>query len=228
MSTPHTSHQDINETLCKTLKVNEIFFSLQGETGFAGLPTIFIRLTGCPLRCCYCDTAYAFHAGKKLRIDTILQQISAYRTRFVTVTGGEPLAQKNCHDLLSMLCDEGYVVSLETSGAIAIDRVDERVHKILDLKTPGSGECGKNLYDNLQHLNQEDQVKFVILDEADYNWSQDIITEHQLNERCEVLLSPVHDKLAATTLADWILRDQLPVRLQIQLHKYLWGDVPGR
>jgi len=212
----------------KTLRINEIFFSVQGETRYTGLPTIFIRLTGCPLRCHYCDTAYAFHEGTTMPINDILHRINNYRTRFVTVTGGEPLAQKNCIDLLALLCDEGYQVSLETSGAIDISRVDERVARIVDIKTPASGESGKNRYENLYLLNTRDQVKFVISGRADYDWAREKIREYQLTERCEILLSPSHEELPAQTLADWILADHLPVRLQIQLHKYLWGDVPGK
>jgi len=228
MPTSPTTRQDIAEVLCKTLKINEIFYSLQGETRFVGLPTIFIRLTGCPLRCHYCDTAYAFHAGQRMTLENILQAINQYRTRYVTVTGGEPLAQKYCHDLLALLCDEGYVVSLETSGAMAIDKLDERVCRIVDIKTPGSGEMEKNLMSNLAHLNNNDQIKFVLVDKADYEWSKNLIREHQLNERCEVLLSPAHGSIKPVEVADWILDDQLPVRLQIQLHKFLWGDIPGK
>ena len=213
----------------KTLVINEIFFSLQGESSFSGLPTIFIRLTGCPLRCQYCDTEYAFHEGNKITIRNILLEIAKYRTRFVTVTGGEPLAQRGCTDLLTQLCDDGYIVSLETSGAMAIAMVDERVCKILDIKTPGSGEVKKNRFDNLRYLATSDQVKFVICDETDYEWAKTMINDHQLRERCcNILISPSHDQLQATTLADWVLRDQLPVRFQIQLHKYLWGNVPGK
>ena len=212
----------------KTLVINEIFFSLQGESSFTGLPTIFIRLTGCPLRCQYCDTEYAFHEGNRITIRNILLEISRYRTRHVTVTGGEPLAQRGCFDLLSQLCDDGYHVSLETSGVVDIATVDERVCKILDIKTPGSGEAGKNRWGNFKYLVATDQIKFVICDEADYEWSKTMINDYQLHERCSVLLSPSHNQLEAARLAEWVLRDQLPVRFQIQLHKYLWGDVPGR
>jgi 7-carboxy-7-deazaguanine synthase len=228
MPAQNSLKKNIDQIMAKTLVVNEIFFSLQGESSFTGLPTIFIRLTGCPLRCHYCDTEYAFHEGNKITIRNILQEISGYRTRYVTVTGGEPLAQRGCYDLLSQLCDEGYHVSLETSGAMEIASVDERVCKILDIKTPGSGETGRNRLDNLKHLATRDQIKFVICDEADYEWTRTMINDYQLHERCSILLSPSHEQLQAATLADWILRDQLPVRLQIQLHKYLWGDVPGR
>lgn len=209
------------------LRINEIFFSLQGESSKTGLPTIFIRLTGCPLRCTYCDTEYAFHGGEKLSIDTILERISSYQTRHVCVTGGEPLAQKGCLFLLKKLCDTDYQVSLETSGAMDVSAVDPRVIKILDLKTPASGESDKNLLSNLDHLHADDQVKFVICDRADYDWACDVIRTHELAERCEVLLSPSHDELPARDLADWILADQLPVRMQVQLHKYLWGNDPG-
>lgn len=220
--------KNIDLILNRTLRINEIFFSIQGETSYSGLPTIFIRLTGCPLRCGYCDTAYAFHEGKKMTISEILRDITQYRTRHVTVTGGEPLAQKGCFDLLSLLCDEGYQVSLETSGAMDIKNVDERVNRIMDIKTPGSGESKKNRLDNLKYLNANDQIKFVICDRADYEWVRAMLKEHHLHERCEVLFSPSHEQLDAAQLADWILEDQLPVRLQIQLHKYLWGDVPGK
>ncbi len=211
-----------------TIKINEIFFSIQGETSKSGLPTVFIRLTGCPLRCVYCDTEYAFYEGDKLSLAEIMQQVSQHQTRHVTVTGGEPLAQKNCIQLLTMLCDAGYDVSLETSGAIDISAVDTRVARIVDLKTPASGEVDKNLYNNLQQLTTNDQVKFVICDHADYDWSKQKLKEYKLNERCEVLFSGSHGEIQATQLAEWILQDHLPVRLQVQLHKYLWGDVPGK
>jgi 7-carboxy-7-deazaguanine synthase len=212
----------------KTLKINEIFFSIQGETSKTGLPTVFIRLTGCPLRCVYCDTEYAFHNGQNITIENILHTIAAYRTRHITVTGGEPLAQKACVDLLSLLCDEGYHVSLETSGAIEISDVDQRVCKIIDIKTPGSKEVEKNRFENLNHILNTDQIKFVICHREDYEWAKNKLKEFQLNELCEVLFSPSHEELNATQLADWILEDHLPVRLQVQLHKYLWGDVPGK
>ena len=212
----------------RSLVINEIFLSIQGETTKTGLPTAFIRLTGCPLRCSYCDTAYAFSAGEKMTIGDILQQIGRYRTPHVTVTGGEPLAQKDCLHLLTLLCDEGYQVSLETGGAIDVAGVEDRVARILDIKTPASGEAGRNLYRNLDYLAANDQVKFVICNREDYEWSKDKLLEYRLNERCEVLFSASHGQLAANDLAEWILQDRLPVRLQIQLHKYLWGDVPGR
>lgn len=216
------------EVLTKTLRINEIFFSLQGETSKSGLPTAFIRLTGCPLRCSYCDTEYAFHNGEKLTVGQIMQTVSGYRARHVTVTGGEPLAQKTCHDLLDHLCNEGFEVSLETSGAMDISAVDPRVSKILDLKTPGSGESDKNRYENLEYLNKKDSIKLVICNRNDYEWARKLLSERQLNEFCEVLFSPSHNELDAKRLADWILEDSLPVRFQIQLHKYLWGDVPGK
>ena len=209
------------------LRVTEIFHSLQGEARFTGLPTVFVRLTGCPLRCRYCDTAYAFSGGTLMSLEEILARVAAWPARHVTVTGGEPLAQKGCLALLQSLCDAGYVVSLETSGALDLSGVDPRVIKVMDLKTPASGEAGRN-FANLEHLGPQDQVKFVICDEGDYRWMKDVLERHQLTERCEVLAMPSHDELPAARLADWILADGLPVRLQIQLHKYLWGDVAGR
>lgn len=210
------------------LRLTEIFFSLQGETRTVGLPTVFVRLTGCPLRCQYCDTAYAFQGGNWHSLDTILTEIKKYNTRYVTVTGGEPLAQKGCIGLLTRLCDEGYQVSLETSGALDVSQVDPRVIKVVDIKTPGSKEEQRNLWSNLTHLLAHDQVKFVICDEADYAWSKQILHKHDLASRCEVLFSPSYQQINPGDLADWIIRDQLPVRMQIQLHKYLWGDVQGR
>ena len=228
MTAVHTIGEHSGELLARTLTVNEIFLSLQGETSRAGLPTVFIRLTGCPLRCRYCDTAYAFHEGNKNTIGGILQTIAGFRTRYVTVTGGEPLAQKNCRPLLTQLCDEGYRVSLETSGAVDISGVDPRVCKIVDIKTPGSGEEQKNLYGNLAYLGSHDEIKIVICDRNDYEWARRQLREQQLNEYCEVLFSPVHGELKGRDLADWILEDRLPVRLQVQLHKYLWGNERGR
>lgn len=228
MPAPNSVKKNIDRVLSKTLRINEIFYSIQGETRHTGLPTVFIRLTGCPLRCRYCDTEYAFYQGSRIMLKDILQQISRYRTRHVTVTGGEPLAQKTCLDLLELLCDEGYSVTLETSGALDVSKVDERVGKVLDLKTPGSGEAAKNRMANLKYLTERDQIKFVLCDEVDYDWARALLQEMQLHERCEVLFSPSHEQLPARQLAEWILRDQLPVRLQTQLHKTLWGDVPGR
>ena len=215
------------ELLARALTVNEIFLSLQGETSRTGLPTVFIRLTGCPLRCRYCDTEYAFHQGDKTTIGTILDTVTEFNTRHVTVTGGEPLAQKNCLHLLTLLCDAGYRVSLETSGAVDISGVDPRVSRILDLKTPGSGEEQRNLYSNLALLSPRDEIKIIICDRRDYEWAQQQLDEHQLSKRCEVLFSPAHNELDPRILADWILQDKLPVRLQIQLHKYLWGNDRG-
>lgn len=192
-----------------------------------GLPTIFVRLTGCPLRCTYCDTAYAFTGGQWMDTESIINEIQQYKTSHITVTGGEPLAQKNCVDLLKQLCDSGYDVSLETSGAILLDSVDERVIKIMDVKTPASNEDSKNKFENFALLSTDDQIKFVICDENDYLWSKRLIEQYQLDDICEILFSPCHDQLDAKVLADWILRDQLKVRFQIQLHKYLWGDKPG-
>ncbi len=211
-----------------TLRITEIFFSLQGETSRVGLPTVFVRLTGCPLRCGYCDTAYAFHGGQTMTLAAVLDTLARHRTRYVTVTGGEPLAQKYCPELLAALCERGYSVSLETSGALDVSPVDARVSKILDIKTPGSGEAAKNLWANLAHLTADDEIKFVLCDEADYAWAKQQMTERSLAAICPVLFSPVHGALNATALADWILRDELPVRMQTQLHKQLWGAQPGR
>lgn len=214
--------------LSATLRITEIFFSLQGESSRVGLPTVFIRLTGCPLRCGYCDTAYAFSGGETMSMDAILQRVAELDARYVCVTGGEPLAQKNCTDLLSALCDAGYSVSLETSGALDIGSVDARVSRIVDIKTPGSGELEKNRWENLALLTAQDEVKFVLRDEADYAWAKHTLTQYNLATKCPVLFSPVHDQLAPSQLADWILRDHLAVRLQVQLHKILWGVTPGR
>ncbi len=210
-----------------TLRVTEIFFSLQGETSRTGLPTVFVRLTGCPLRCEYCDTAYAFHGGASLALDEILRRVAVYGARHVTLTGGEPLAQKHAPQLLRALADVGYSVSLETSGAIDVAPVDPRISKILDLKTPGSGECARNLWSNLDHLTPHDEIKFVLCDESDYRWAVEQLQVHRLDSLCPVLFSPVHGQLEPRQLADWILRDRLPVRMQVQLHKLLWGEQPG-
>lgn len=209
-------------------RVTEIFYSLQGETRTVGLPTVFVRLTGCPLRCSFCDTAYAFHGGTKMDISDIVAKVQTYQPRYVTVTGGEPLAQKSCLSLLKALCDLGVEVSLETSGAINIADVDPRVVCVMDLKTPGSGEESKNRYENISLLKQTDQLKFVICDRNDYDWACNKIDEFDLGEQCEVLLSPVHGELQPADIADWILEDKLAVRLQVQLHKYLWNNEPGR
>lgn len=211
-----------------TLRITEIFYSLQGETRTVGLPTVFVRLTGCPLRCQYCDTAYAFNGGKMLTLATIMAEVAAYNPKYVTVTGGEPLAQKSCLLLLKNLCDQGYEVSLETSGALDIAAVDPRVVKILDIKTPDSKEEKRNLYANLDYLQPHDQVKFVLCSEADYIWAKAFITEYKLASKTHILFSPSFHELPARSLADWIVRDNLPVRLQIQLHKYLWNDERGR
>ena len=210
------------------LKITEVFLSLQGESSLVGWPTVFIRLTGCPLRCQYCDTAYAFHGGQWRTLDELLEQAASYRVRHVCVTGGEPLAQKPCLELLRRLCDAGYVVSLETSGAIDVAGVDPRVIRILDLKTPGSGEMQKNLWENLSALTAHDQIKFVICDRADYDWARGIVEQHALAQRFTVLFSPSYEQLPGRELADWIVADRLPVRFQIQLHKALWGVEPGR
>ena len=211
-----------------SLRITEIFHSLQGETSRVGLPTVFVRLTGCPLRCNYCDTAYAFTGGLSMTLQAIMDEVKRYPTRYVTVTGGEPLAQKNCLPLLRILSDAGYQVSLETSGALDVSGVDKRVMKILDIKTPASGEVEKNLWSNLDYLNAQDEIKFVLCDEADYIWGKKLLPEKNLTARCEVLFSPAQGQLSPTDLADWILRDQLPVRMQLQLHKILWGNVAGR
>ena len=210
------------------LKITEIFHSLQGEADTVGIPTVFVRLTGCPLRCQYCDTAYAFQGGTWWDLEDILAEVSRHGTRYVCVTGGEPLAQRACLQLLGRLCDAGYRVSLETSGAIDVSAVDARVVRVLDMKTPGSRESHRNRIENLAELRGTDQVKFVICDRADYEWSKAFILEHELDARCPILFSPSHEQLPAVELADWILADRLPVRFQIQLHKYLWGNVPGK
>lgn len=210
------------------LRITEIFYSLQGESSRVGFPTLFVRLTGCPLRCGYCDTTYAFKGGAWQDLAAVLDQVAAYQPRYVTVTGGEPLAQESCLELLTALCDEGYQVSLETSGALSIAPVDPRVMNVMDLKTPGSDEVEKNLWSNIAQLKPTDQIKFVICDESDYHWSSEQLDRWDLSKRCEVLFSPALGLQDATELAEWILRDRLQVRFQIQLHKYLWGDVSGK
>ncbi|MCY1411389.1 7-carboxy-7-deazaguanine synthase [compost metagenome] len=212
----------------QTLRITEIFHSLQGETRTVGLPTVFVRLTGCPLRCQYCDTAYAFSGGEVMILEQILAQVASYKPRYVCVTGGEPLAQPNCIPLLEALCDAGYQVSLETSGALDIAPVDTRVSRVVDLKTPGSAEVGRNRYENMAELTGNDQVKFVICSREDYDWAVSKIIEYRLDQRAgELLMSPSHHELEARSLAEWIIADNLPVRLQLQLHKYLWNDEPG-
>jgi len=210
------------------LRLTEIFLSVQGEARAVGWPTVFVRLTGCPLRCQYCDTAYAFHGGEWWEIDTILAEVARHGVRHVCVTGGEPLSQKRCLGLLEKLCDAGYDVSLETSGAIDVAGVDPRVSRVVDLKTPGSLEMHRNLLSNLPLLTAHDQVKFVICDRADYEWARGMLAEHALAGRCEVLFSPSFDQVTPRELAEWILADKLPVRFQMQLHKQLWGDAQGR
>lgn len=210
------------------LRINEIFHSLQGEAASVGYRTVFVRLTGCPLRCRYCDTEYAFHAGDWRDIGAVIEAVKAYDTPHVCVTGGEPLAQPNCIILLERLCDAGFEVSLETSGATAIDRVDPRVVRVVDVKTPDSGEAARNRTENFPHLTPRDQVKFVICSREDYDWSKAYLEEHGLARRCPVLFSPSYGQVSPMTLADWILEDRLPVRFQLQLHKVLWGDVPGK
>jgi 7-carboxy-7-deazaguanine synthase len=210
------------------LRVTEIFHSLQGESRTVGWPTVFVRLTGCPLRCGYCDTAYAFQEGEWLSLEEVLAKVKVFGMQHVCVTGGEPLAQKESLDLLKQLCDAGYEVSLETSGALDVAHVDPRVSKVMDLKTPGSNEQARNRWENLAALTPRDQVKFVILDRADYEWARSVVDAHQLAARVEVLFSPVAGSLEPRTLADWILEDRLEVRFQLQLHKVLWGNQPGR
>ena len=210
------------------LRVNEIFHSLQGEADSVGFRTVFVRLTGCPLRCRYCDTEYAFHAGDWHDVGSIVESVRSYDAEHVCVTGGEPLAQPNCLLLLERLCDAGFKVSLETSGAMSIARIDPRVVRVLDVKTPGSGEAARNKVENFPLLTPRDQVKFVICSRQDYDWSKAYLDEHALSERCQVLFSPSHAEVPPALLADWILADRLPVRFQLQLHKVLWGDVPGK
>jgi len=214
--------------LAPRLKITEIFHSLQGEGDTVGFPTVFVRLTGCPLRCQYCDTAYAFSGGEWMSLDAILEKVRSWGTSHVCVTGGEPLAQASCLPLLQKLCDEGFRVSLETSGALPVDRVDSRVSRVVDVKTPDSGESHRNLLDQLSLLGARDQIKFVICSRADYEWSRDLVRGQRLAADPMVLFSPSHEQLPARQLADWILADRLPVRMQVQLHKLLWGNEPGR
>lgn len=212
----------------ESLRISEIFYSLQGEARESGLPTVFVRLTGCPLRCTYCDSEYAFYGGERMTLAEILQKVAGYPARHVCVTGGEPLAQPNCIPLLTALCDAGYRVSLETSGAMPLEAVDPRVSKVMDLKTPASGEMPRNRMENIELLGEGDQVKFVICDRGDYDWARFTLDQYRLGERVgEILFSPGYEQLPARQLAEWILEDGLPVRMQIQLHKLLWGDIPG-
>jgi 7-carboxy-7-deazaguanine synthase len=223
------AQDDAVGTAAVELRITEIFHSLQGEARTVGLPTVFVRLTGCPLRCVYCDTAYAFSGGELCTIEAITREVAAYQPRYVTVTGGEPLAQPGCLPLLKRLCDAGYEVSLETSGAMSLEGVDPRVVTVLDLKTPASGELERNDWSNIPRLRPHDQVKFVICDRADYEWARFKLDEHDLAARVsDLLFSPSHGELPARELAEWILADNLPVRLQLQLHKLLWNDEPGR
>jgi len=210
-----------------SLRIFEIFHSLQGESSRVGLPTVFVRLTGCPLRCGYCDTEYAFHGGATQSFDEILAAVSSYHAQYVCVTGGEPLAQKGCHVLLKKLCDAGYQVSIETSGAMDISQVDQRVSVIMDIKTPGSGEESKNLWSNIATLEAKDEVKFVLVDRSDYEWAKQILNQYDLTKKCPVLFSPVYKTLPPADLAGWVLEDRLPVRMQVQLHKILWGEKAG-
>jgi 7-carboxy-7-deazaguanine synthase len=210
------------------LRINEIFHSLQGEADAVGYPTVFVRLTGCPLRCQYCDTEYAFHAGEWVALEAIVDKVRSFGARHVCVTGGEPLAQPNCLKLLERLCDQEYHVSLETSGALDISAVDPRVSRVVDVKTPGSHESTRNRIENFESLNPRDQLKFVICSRSDYDWSKEFMREHGLPERCRILFSPSYNEVPPAALAEWILEDRLPVRFQLQLHKILWGDVPGK
>lgn len=214
-------------TVADRLKVTEIFFSIQGEARFSGWPSVFVRLTGCPLRCAYCDTAYAFTGGNWRSIDSIVAEVADHAGRDVCVTGGEPLAQPGCLDLLTRLCDLGYRVVLETGGALDIRPVDPRVHRVVDVKTPGSGEVERNRWECLAHLGEKDAVKLVICGRADYDWAKRALDE-RIKVACPVFFSPSYGELSPGMLADWILADRLPVRMQVQLHKVLWGDVPGR
>ena len=216
------------ESRARMLKITEIFHSLQGEALQAGLPTVFIRLTGCPLRCTYCDSEYAFYGGGWMHFDDLLAEVRRFETLYVCVTGGEPLAQKRCADLLNVLCDEGFRVSLETSGAVDIGLADRRVSRVMDLKTPDSGEESKNLWPNLVELTENDQIKFVICSRSDYEWARAQLIERKLASYCDVLFSPAWGLVEIRDLAEWILEDRLPVRYQLQLHKLLWGDAPGK
>jgi len=224
---PMTERTPSAALLLERLRITEIFHSIQGEADAVGWPTVFVRLTGCPLRCTWCDTTYSFYGGQWRQIDEILAEVASHGARHVCVTGGEPLAQKRCLVLLRRLCDAGYEVSLETSGALDISAVDARVRKVVDLKAPDSGEFKRNRWSNLDHLRAHDQVKFVLAGRTDYEWARDTVREHVLHTRCQVLFSPVHASLKPRELAEWILADRLPVRMQLQLHKLLWGEEPG-
>jgi 7-carboxy-7-deazaguanine synthase len=210
------------------VRLTEVFLSIQGEADAIGWPTVFVRLTGCPLRCRYCDTQYAFHGGEWFAVEDVLERVRSFNVPHVCVTGGEPLAQKHCHELLRRLCDAGLRVSLETSGALDVGRVDPRVVRVVDIKTPGSGEVARNRMENLDLVRADEQIKFVICDRADFDWARDLVGARRLNERCTVLFSPSYGQLEARLLAQWILDERLPVRFQLQLHKVLWGDAPGR
>jgi len=228
MSTATTKSGTDELTTAGTLRISEIFYSLQGEADTAGAPTVFVRLTGCPLRCQYCDTEYAFSGGERKTIEQIMQEVGQYRTRRVTVTGGEPLAQREVHNLMTTLCDTGYQVSLETGGSIDIRPVDPRVSIVLDIKTPASGECERNRLENLHHISSKDQIKFVVCNRDDYEWSRDFVKQYGIDRKCTIWFSPAFGQINPRDLADWILQDHLPVRLQLQLHKSLWGDERGR
>lgn len=216
------------ESSTATLRLTEVFLSLQGETSRAGLPTVFVRLSGCPLRCRWCDTPYSFQGGETATLDALLARVADFGVATVCVTGGEPLAQKNCLPLLAALCDAGHSVSLETSGALDVSQVDARVSRIVDIKPPASGESARNRWENLAHLTPHDEIKFVLADRADYEWARDILQAQNIAKICPVLFSPVQGELPPAHLAGWIIEDRLPVRLQVQLHKVLWGNTPGR
>ena len=217
-----------DESAPTTLRLTEVFLSLQGETSRAGLPTVFVRLTGCPLRCRWCDTPYSFQGGETVTLNSLLAQIAAFGVPTVCVTGGEPLAQKNCPALLTALCDAGYSVSLETSGALDVSPVDPRVSRIVDIKAPESGEVARNRWENLAHLTPHDEIKFVLANRADYDWACEVIRARNLTQVCPILVSPVQGELQPAQLAEWVLADRLPVRMQLQLHKILWGNTPGK
>lgn len=211
-----------------TLRLTEVFLSLQGETSRAGLPTVFVRLTGCPLRCNWCDTPYSFQGGETVTLTALLDRVAEYGVPTVCVTGGEPLAQKNCLPLLTALCDAGYSVSLETSGALDVSQVDVRVSRVIDIKPPGSGEAARNRWENITHLTPHDEIKFVLAGRADYDWAREVMSTHTLSQVCPILFSPVQGELPPSQLAEWVIADRLPVRMQVQLHKILWGNAPGK